>query len=453
MLSPSEKFDQAYALHAAGRVGEALALYQQVVAAEPRHAHAWHQLGCIAAQFGKLAEAERYFVQAIRLDGRQALFHNNLGDCYRTLNQLDKAERCFEQAIRLNPADPMPRVNLCLTLYALDRREEAEQGARAALALERTSAEDHRIAAALLLLRGEYREGWAELEWRTKAPGYVQPSLPGRTWSGEPLDGQRVALWGEQGLGDVLQFVRYAADVAARGGRPVLLTSKSMFPLLREADLCELATLDEPPPDCEFHAALMSMPHLFGTTLETVPAHVPYLRANKSLVDQWQKRLSHLSGLRVGICWQGNTKYGRDAGRSVPLVDFAPLAQVPGVRLVSLQKIFGLEQLDALAGAFEVVDLRPDYDVEDGAFVNAAAIMQNLDLVISADTAIAHLAGALGVKVWTMLPKVPDWRWLLDRDDTPWYPTMRLFRQSIAGDWSGVIARLKDELTIESRSR
>ncbi len=453
MPSPSEKFDHAYALHAAGNVGEALALYQQVVAAEPRHARAWHQLGCIAAQFGKLAEAERYFVQAIRLDGRQALFHNNLGDCYRTLNRLDKAQKCFEQAIRLDPANPMPRVNLCLTLYALDQRDEAEQAAREALMLERTTAEDHRIAAALLLLRGEYREGWAELEWRTKAPGYVQPALPGRAWSGEPLSGERVALWGEQGLGDVLQFVRYAADVAARGGRPVLLTSKSMFPLLGEANLCELATIGEPPPDCEFHAALMSLPHVFGTTLETVPNRVPYLRANETLVGQWRQRLAGISGMRVGICWQGNPKFGRDVGRSVPLADFAPLAQVAGVRLVCLQKVFGLEQLDALAGAFDVVDLRPEYDVEDGAFLNAAAIMQNLDLVISPDTAVAHLAGALGVPVWTMLPKVPDWRWLLDRDDTPWYPTMRLFRQSRAGDWSGVIAQVRDELRRQAAAR
>jgi hypothetical protein len=255
-----------------------------------------------------------------------------------------------------------------------------------------------------------------------------------------------VALWGEQGLGDVLQFVRYAADVAARGGKPVLLTSKSMFPLLREADICELAAIDEPPPECEFHAALMSMPHVFGATLETVPANVPYLRANESLVDQWRQRLAGISRKRVGICWQGNPNFGRDAGRSVPLAAFEPLAQLPGVRLVCLQKFAGLEQLDALAGAFDVVDLRPDYDVEDGAFMNAAAIMRNLDLVISPDTAIAHLAGALGVPVWTMLPKVPDWRWLLDRADTPWYPTMRLFRQSRAGDWSGVIARMRGEL-------
>jgi tetratricopeptide (TPR) repeat protein len=444
MLTPSEKFDQAYALHAEGKVGEALLLYQQVVAAEPRHAHAWHQLGCIAAQFGKLSEAERYFVQAIRLDGRQALYHNNLGDCYRTLNQLDKAQKCFQQAIRLDPDDPMPRVNLCLTLYALDRRDEAEQTAREALALVRTSAEDHRVASSLLLLRGEYREGWAEFEWRMQTPGYVRPALPGRAWTGEPLSGERILLWAEQGLGDVLQFVRYAADVAARGGRPVLLTSKSMFPLLREAEICELAALDEPPPECKFHAALMSLPHWFHTTLETVPAQVPYLRAKQSLVHQWRQRLAGISGVRIGICWQGNPKFGRDAGRSVPLAAFAPLARVAGVRLVCLQKFAGLEQLDALAGAFDVVDLRPDYDVEDGAFMNAAAIMQNLDLVISPDTAIAHLAGALGVPVWTMLPKVPDWRWLLDRADTPWYPTMRLFRQSQAGDWSGVIAQMRD---------
>jgi hypothetical protein len=160
--------------------------------------------------------------------------------------------------------------------------------------------------------------------------------------------------------------------------------------------------------------------------------------------------LAGITGFRVGICWQGNPQFGRDAGRSVPLADLAPLAHLPNVRLISLQKIFGLEQLESLAGAFEVIDLRPEYDAEDGAFTNAAAIMLNLDLVISVDTAIAHLAGALGVKVWTMLPKLPDWRWLLERDDTPWYPTMRLFRQSRAGDWASEVARMCDAIARQS---
>ncbi len=446
MISPAEKFDRAYALHAEGKVGEALALYQEVVAADPRHAHAWHQLGCIALQHDKLAQAEQYLTHAIRLDGGQALFHNNLGDCYRALCRLDLARASFQQAIRLDQSDPLPHVNLSMTYYELDKPEEAEQAAQAALRVERVTPEDHRAAAALLLMRGEYCEGWAELEWRAKVRGYARPSLNGTPWSGQPLAGQRIVLWGEQGLGDVLQFVRYVPQVIARGGRPVLWVPKNLVPLLQNADLCDVAAMDQGQPDCEFHAALMSLPHLLGTTLETVPAPVPYLRVAVDAEALWCARLSDIARPRVGICWQGNPSYGRDSARSVPLSAFAPLAGAGGARLISLQKHGGLEQLEAVAGQFEVIALGPEYDVQDGAFLNAAATMRNLDLVIAPDTALAHLAGALGVPVWTALAKVPDWRWMLDREDSPWYPTMRLFRQSRAGEWGDVFERMSKEL-------
>ncbi len=446
MNRAAQKFDEAYALHAAGNVGRALSLYQEVVAADPRHAHAWHQLACIAAQHNQLSEAEQYFIRAIRLDGGQSLYHNNLGDCYLALDRLEAARACFQQAIRLDPTNPLPRINLSLTLFALDQPEEAEQAARAALSLPRITPENHQAVATLLLMRGEFGEGWAEFEWRSQLRGCTRPMLSGVPWDGRPLDGQRILLWGEQGLGDVLQFVRYVPHVAARGGKPVLWVPKELHPLLRDAGFSEMAASDEAAPDCEFHGALMSMPRLFGTTLETVPAQVPYLRANHQATAQWRDRLADIPGFRVGICWQGNPKFGRDATRSVPLADFAPLASVSGVRLISLQKFAGLEQLDALSGPFEVATLGPEYDVEDGAFLNAAAIMQSLDLVVSADTALAHLAGALGVGVWMALPKAPEWRWMLEREDSPWYPTMRLFRQARAGDWSDVFARMSSEL-------
>jgi Tfp pilus assembly protein PilF len=446
MNRSAQLFDEAFALHAAGKIGEALALYQKVVASDPAHAHAWHQLACISAQHNKLAEAEQYFVRAIRLDGGQALFHNNLGDCYGALNRLEAARACFQQAIRLEPNGPLAYVNLSLTLYALDRREEAEQAARTALNLDRVTPEGHQAVATLLLARGEFRQGWAEFEWRSRARGVVRPLLLGASWDGRPLEGQRILIWGEQGLGDVLQFVRYIPQVVTRGGRPVLWAPRNLHPLLEDAGFGELAATEDAPPECEWHCALMSMPHVFATTLETVPAEVPYLRAKPRLTAQWRERLADTPGFRVGICWQGNPNFSRDSTRSVPLVEFAPLAGVGGVRLISLQKFAGLDQLAELSGRFEVTTLGPEYDVEDGAFLNAAAIMQSLDLVIAPDTALAHLAGALGVPVWMALPKMPDWRWMLAGEDSPWYPTMRLFRQTRPGNWSDVFARMAQEL-------
>ena len=196
----------------------------------------------------------------------------------------------------------------------------------------------------------------------------------------------------------------------------------------------------------DFYVPLLSLPGVFGTTLATIPAGVPYLSAQPQRFFHWRRELARLGGFRVGIAWQGAPGYAGDAQRSVPLAAFAPLANCPGVRLFSLQKHHGSEQLTPLADRLKIVDLGPLVDEAGGAFVDTAAVMKALDLVITSDTAVAHLAGALGVPVWVALPAVPDWRWLLDRDDSPWYPTMRLFRQTRAGDWSDVFARMASEL-------
>ena len=223
-----------------------------------------------------------------------------------------------------------------------------------------------------------------------------------------------------------------------------------MIPLLEEARLCEVVPFGPLSSEYDFHCPLVSLANIFGTTLESVPNQVPYLRAKSELVVTWRQRLADVAGLRVGICWQGNPEFPGDRARSIPLAAFAPLAEIRGVRLISLQKVAGLDQLAAVRGQFEVRELGPEYDEESGAFMNAAAVIENLDLVIAADTAIAHLAGALGAPVWIALPKVPDWRWLLTGDTSPWYPTMRLFRQSRAGDWDGLFGRIVEALSAEA---
>jgi hypothetical protein len=255
-------------------------------------------------------------------------------------------------------------------------------------------------------------------------------------------------LHAEQGLGDTLQFVRFASLVRQCGGRVLLLAPRPLLPLLELTDgfdhiACDIDSL----PPFDVHAPLMSLPGILRTTLNSVPATVPYLAANAELTAVWRERLQTARGFRVGINWQGDPNNPMDRTRSISLMQFAPLADVAGVRLISLQKGPGTEQLVANASEFDVVHLGDDVDESAGAFMDTAAIMQSLDLVITSDTSIAHLAGGQGVPVWVALAFVPEWRWLLERDDSPWYPTMRLFRQPQPDDWSGLFAEMQTMLS------
>jgi hypothetical protein len=258
----------------------------------------------------------------------------------------------------------------------------------------------------------------------------------------------------EQGLGDTLQFVRYAPLVQRRGGKVLILAPANWLPILRTcvgldpatAEFCDEAL---PLPKFDVYAALLTVPGLFGTDLSILPADVPYLSAPAGAAERWQDALGERRGPRVGIAWQGNPKFAGDRLRSIPLAEFAPLAAVEGARLYSLQVGYGAEQLGQVA--FPVTDLGSRFG--DEVMVDAAGAIAGLDLVVSCDSAVAHLAGALAAPVWTALPKSPDWRWMLDRNDSPWYPTMRLFRQSQAGDWTGVFAQMAAELASFSPPR
>ena len=447
MSDTDSKFDRAYELHRAGRGDEAARLYQEVVTADPRHARAWHQLACLVTA-NEPERSVEMFLQALRLDGGMASWHNNLGETFRALGRLNEAARAYQQAIRLDPQYVTPRVNLCQAYLGLGKTAEAERAAGEALALSCRSADEHCAAAALRLLRGDLAAGFDELEWRLQLPGTVRPALPGAAWGGAPLAGQEILLYAEQGLGDTLQFVRYLPQVIARGGRPILAVQRSLLPLLRANVTARVVPIDEPLPVCPWHVALLSLPKVLGTTLTTVPSDVPYLHATEELVELWRPRLEGLAGFRVGIGWQGNRRYRFDRQRSIPLVEFAPLAKVGDVRLVSLQRESEGGQLSAVKDEWNVVDLGGHLDHQSGAFMDTAAVMMHLDLIVTSDTSIAHLAGALGRPVWVALPMVPDWRWLLDREDCPWYPTMRLFRQCRSGDWPEVFQRLASELAV-----
>jgi hypothetical protein len=302
-----------------------------------------------------------------------------------------------------------------------------------------------------LLLLGRFAEGWAEYEWRWKSKDFVgtissRSLSPETLWDGSPLRGRTILLHQEQGLGDTLQFVRYAALLKEKGaGKVVVGCPPELLRLLQRCAGVDQAVTEIAVTAFDVHTFPLNLPRLLETTsVERIPANVPYLDIDTRLVETWKARLAALEEqdprLRVGIVWQGNPGHKGDRKRSVRLQQFAPLAELPGVRLISLQKGVGREQLEKLPGL--ALDLGPELtDLAD-----TAAVIRNLDLVISVDTVVAHLAGALAAPVWVVLPKVPDWRWLLQREDSPWYPTMRLFRQAEHGQWDDVFQRIHHAL-------
>jgi hypothetical protein len=291
---------------------------------------------------------------------------------------------------------------------------------------------------------GRFEQGWPGYEWRWKVEEFgALPPLHQPQWDGSPLEGRTILIRTEQGLGDTLQFIRYIPLVHRRGGRVILLSQ----PPLTRLQACipgveRLLAHGDPVPEFDVHVPLLSLPGLLGTRLETVPADVPYLEAEPPLVEAWRHRLGSYPGFKVGIVWQGNPKYLQDRARSTCLAQFAPLARVPGVHLFSLQKGPGAEQLTARTEWFPVTDLGSGL----ADFADTAAVLKHLDLVVSVDTSVAHLAGALGLPVWVALPHAADWRWLMGRDDSPWYPTMRLFRQTGPGQWEDVFRRIAEAL-------
>ena len=311
--------------------------------------------------------------------------------------------------------------------------------------------------AAVWLLQGDFERGWAEYEWRWTQPDFGHRRFVQPAWDGSPLAGKTILLYAEQGIGDTLQFVRYVPLVQERGGRVILQCPLQLMKLLATLPGIErLVVKDDPLSAFDVHAALLSLPAIFHTSLDNVPASVPYLQANADLIEHWRKELAKsdvdyrtfASGpvFKIGITWQGNPAFKDDRYRSIPLARFERLASVPGVQLISLQKGPGIEQLQELGERFPILDLGNRLDEDSGPFMDTAAVLKNIDLVISSDTALPHLAGALGVPVWVALPLVPDWRWLLEREDCPWYPTMRLFRQTKLGCWQNVFERIAETL-------
>jgi Flp pilus assembly protein TadD/ADP-heptose:LPS heptosyltransferase len=412
-----------------------------------------HDLGVALASMKRTAEACDHFRIALELDPALTSAYGNLGLAHLNSGRMTEAVSMFRKGIRQGAHSPEVYNNLGVALLNCSKPNEAVGAFRQALQLRPQYSEAHQNLARALLIQGDFEQGWIEYEWRLRGRlGDRRKSATPR-WGGLPLGDRRLLVKAEQGLGDTLMFVRYLSLIRQGGGHLVVQCQRALHPLLKL-----LGDIDELVPDnalvdaCDLEISLLSLPGLLGTRVTTVPAEVPYLRADSKLVESWRQRLERVPGLRVGIAWQGNASFDGDRYRSIALEHFGVLSKLPGVRLISLQKGYGCEQIPVVSDRVSVVDFGSGIDEGNGAFMDTAAIMKSLDLVITSDTSIAHLAGGLGVETWVLLSSAADFRWLMNRDDSPWYPTVRLFRQERLGDWSGVFARVAAALRRRSSS-
>lgn len=434
------------ALHATnGRNEEAEACFRRAIDAKPEFADALRNLGTVLVATGRAHAALDYLEKAATLEPLPPPVSLNFAQALAAHDRLDDAEAILRDLLTTVPAIPSPATNLGIILQAQGRLSEAIDAFEEAVRRAPNDGDPHYNLSIALLLAGRYADGWREHEWRRRK---TRSELTQRRY-GPPLwDGvtrvRSLFVYGEQGLGDIIQFARFLPRVAARAERIYFECIPRLHRLLRSmTGFGGINLVGAPPPAFDAHAGLMSLPHFLDAGLDDVTLSEPYLSPEPALIARWRQRLGPREGLRIGIAWAGTPTFGADAQRSIPLRHFAALAALPNVRLYSLQKGAGVEQLAGFPAP--IVDLGPELDLTD-AFVDTAAVIASLDLVITSDTSLAHLAGALGAPVWTLLSFSPDWRWMLGRDDSPWYPTMRLFRQTKRGDWDGVFARVASAL-------
>ncbi len=432
-------YNLGVALYEQEKFTEAFDCFEQALRLKPDYAEAHSSLGVAQLQQGRLDMAVASLETALRLRPDIAESHNNLGMGRFEQGRLAEAEASYRQALKLKPDYPGACNNLGVLLADQGRLTESLAFFREALRLNPDFVEVHTNLSYAHYLHGDFAPAWSEYEWRWKCPGNKPPSYSPPYWDGSSLEGKTILLFAEQGLGDSMQFIRYAPLVKERGATVIVQCQPALVRLLRRCPGIDriIADGDEPPPT-DVLIPFMSLPRVFQTTLANIPAPIPYLSADPELRARWGRALRAVEGFKIGIAWQGNPDHNRDRQRSAKLAAFEPLARVPGVRLVSLQKGKGREQLAEHADRLGVLDLSDQ--VED--YADTAAIVSHLDLVIAVDTSVVHLAGAMGMPVWVALPFLPEWRWLLEREDSPWYPTLRLFRQQSWGDWAGVFERL-----------
>jgi len=426
----------------ADRLDEALSSIRAAVTLKPDFADAHYNLGNTFASLGRSPEAIASFREALELDPNHLLAAYNLGNILRDRGDLEGAADAFRAALGARSDYAEARHNLANVLKSLNQLDAAIVEYRRTLALKPNLAEAHYNLGLALLLTGAMEEGLAQYEWRWSVDGFPTPprNFPQPLWDGRRVTGEALLIHAEQAFGDAIQFCRYLPLIAGRARRIILECRRPLIGLMSTLPGVDLVVeAGTPLPAFDLHAPLLSLPRIVGTRLGTIPANVPYLHADSSKVTRW--RAHRDKRFTVGLIWAGNRK--PDPGRTIGLAGMDPLLAIPGVRFVALQRELDPGDAERLAALGNKLD---HWGAEFADFADVAAALEAVDLAISIDTGPAHLAGALDRPIWVCLPFSPDWRWLMTRADSPWYPSMTLYRQARRGDWAPVIARVADDL-------
>ena len=437
------------ALHMRGELDEAITCYQTALKNRPGDYEAWNNLGNAFKEKGFFDEAKAAYNKALQINPKFGLAYSNLGTVLQDQGEFEKAQEVYQRAVDIDPHFVTAFNNMGVALREQGRLGEAAVYFEKVFKSNPRDPEAHWNMAITYLLEGRFEEGWREYEWRfqRKNVTVVERLFTQPRWNGGNIEGRTILLYAEQGMGDTVHFIRYAPLVAGQGAKVIVECQKELIPLVQSVQgVADVFEKGGELPTFDVWCPLLTLPLLFATTIETIPANVPYVHVPEKLKEAWrQKVLKDPPGCRVGLVWAGNPKYRLDRIRSCPFELFTKLRDIDGVLLYSLQKGEADEQVKTFQSRLPLIDYMDD--VRD--FADTAALIENLDLVISVDTAVLHVAGAMGKPAWAILPYVPDWRWMLNRSDSPWYPTMKLFRQPKFGDWESVLREVAQALREE----
>lgn len=492
-------FQIGYCYEKKGDSQRALEFFKRVTESEPAHKEAAAYCYVLSERMGLLEHAFEYLKKAVTLDKNYAVHFNGLGIAFRDKQDFKNAIQCYKaslqyhdnfntylllgdaynmdgdqetaiamytKAIELNPQSHEAYNNIGTIYGTRGEFEKTKKYLLQALVLNPNHAGVHAGLSALYLAQGDFINGWREYEWRLNDFFSAQRQFKTPRWDGvQDVCGKRVLVHAEQGLGDTFHFIRYAQLLKDKGAIVIAEVQKPLIKIIALCPYVDAVIMPGQQVDFDLHAPLMSMPYLCKTTINTIPAKIPYLYADQSLQKLWRDRITK-NKFTIGVCWHVDASHDADvyrgngrtvsvmgSKRSLPIDLVSALAEIPGVQVYSLQKGPGAEELKRAAVGQQVIDFGNELDTAHGSFMDTAALMQQLDLVVSADTSIAHLAGGLGVPVWILVPYPAEWRWLLERSDSPWYPSMRIFRREKGKGWDSVIAQVKQALILQLAKR